>query len=244
MTKKERLDKILSNMGYGSRKDVQKIIKEGRVKVNDHIITKKDFKVDPYEDIITVDGNEVIYREYIYIMMNKPQGVVSSTNDPMNKTVLDIIDERYLIFNPFPVGRLDKDTEGLLLLTNDGKLAHEMLSPKKGVEKTYYVEIYGVVEKKHKEYFKQGIILDDGYKTLPAELEILESNIYSKAKLSIKEGKYHQIKRMFEAINMEVVYLKRISMGLLKLDETLNPGEYRELTEEEIHLLKENFLNI
>lgn len=241
MTKKERLDKILSNMGYGSRKDVQKIIKEGRVKVNDHIITKKDFKVDPYEDVIAVDGNEVMYREYIYIMMNKPQGVVSSTNDPMNKTVLDIIDERYLIFNPFPVGRLDKDTEGLLLLTNDGKLAHEMLSPKKGVEKTYYVEIYGVVENKHKECFKQGIILDDGYKTLPAELEILESNIYSKAKISIKEGKYHQIKRMFEAINMEVVYLKRISMGLLKLDETLNPGEYRELTEEEIHLLKEKY---
>lgn len=241
MTKKERLDKILSNMGYGSRKDVQKIIKEGRVKVNDHIITKKDFKADPYEDIITVDGNEVMYREYIYIMMNKPQGVVSSTNDPINKTVLDIIDERYLIFNPFPVGRLDKDTEGLLLLTNDGKLAHEILSPKKGVEKTYYVEIYGVVEKKHKECFKQGIILDDGYKTLPAELEILESNIYSKAKISIKEGKYHQIKRMFEAINMEVVYLKRISMGLLKLDETLNPGEYRELTEEEIRILKEKF---
>ncbi|QQY78992.1 16S rRNA pseudouridine516 synthase [Keratinibaculum paraultunense] len=241
MTKKERLDKILSNMGYGSRKDVQKIIKEGRVNVNNHIIIKKDFKVDPYEDIITVDGNEVKYRKYIYIMMNKPQDVVSSTDDPINKTVLDIIDERYLIFNPFPVGRLDKDTEGLLLLTNDGKFAHEILSPKKGIEKTYYAEIYGLVEEKHKEYFKQGIVLDDGYKTLPADLEILESNTYSKVKLSIKEGKYHQVKRMFEAIDMEVVYLKRISIGLLKLDETLNSGEYRELTKEEIRLLKEKF---
>lgn len=239
MSKIERLDKILSNMGYGSRKDVQKIIKEGRVEVNSHIINKKDFKLDPYEDIVTLDGYRVLYREYIYLMMNKPKGLVSSTDDPVNRTVLDIIDEEYIIFNPFPAGRLDKDTEGLLLLTNDGKLAHELLSPKKEVKKTYYAEVHGFVEEKHKAYFQQGIILDDGYKTLPSTLEILESNMYSKVKLSIKEGKYHQVKRMFEALNMKVVYLKRISMGPLKLDETLNPGEYRELTEEEIKLLKE-----
>jgi len=241
MGKKERLDKVLSNMGYGSRKDVEKIIREGRVEVNGHMINRKNFKVDPYGDIITLDGMEIIYREYIYIMMNKPKGIVSSTDDPINRTVLDIIDEEYIIFNLFPAGRLDKDTEGLLLLTNDGKLAHELLSPKKGVEKTYYVEVRGFVEEKHKKYFQQGILLDDGYKTLPATLEILESDIYSKVKLTIKEGKYHQVKRMFETINMEVVYLKRLSIGPLRLDESLRPGEYRELTEEEIHLLKEKY---
>lgn len=241
MGKKERLDKVLSNMGYGSRKDVEKIIREGRVEVNGHVINRKNFKVDPYGDTITLDGMEIIYREYIYIMMNKPRGIVSSTDDPINRTVLDIIDEEYIIFNPFPAGRLDKDTEGLLLLTNDGKLAHELLSPKKGVEKTYYVEVHGFVEEKHKIYFQQGIILDDGYRTLPATLEILESNRYSRVKLSIKEGKYHQVKRMFESLNMKVVYLKRLSIGPLILDESLKPGEYRELTEEEILLLKEKY---
>lgn len=239
MIKKERLDKILSNMGYGSRKDIKKIIKEGRVQVNDKIVKNNSMKIDPYKDKVTLDGIKVDYRKYIYLMLNKPKDVVSSTDDPINRTVLDLIDEEYLIFNPFPAGRLDKDTEGLLLLTNDGKLAHELLSPKKGVDKTYYVEVDGFVEEDHKDQFKDGILLDDGYKTLPAKLEILESNVFSKVKLTIKEGKFHQVKRMFQAIDMEVIYLKRISMGNLKLDENLNPGEYRELTDEEIILLKE-----
>lgn len=239
MIKKERLDKILSNMGYGSRKDIKKIIKEGRVQVNDKIVKNNSMKIDPYKDKVTLDGIKVDYRKYIYLMLNKPKDVVSSTDDPINRTVLDLIDEEYLIFNPFPAGRLDKDTEGLLLLTNDGKLAHELLSPKKGVGKTYYVEVDGFVEEDHKYQFKDGILLDDGYKTLPAKLEILESNVFSKVKLTIKEGKFHQVKRMFQAIDMEVIYLKRISMGNLKLDENLNPGEYRELTDEEIILLKE-----
>lgn len=239
MIKKERLDKILSNMGYGSRKDIKKIIKEGRVQVNDKIVKNNSMKIDPYKDKVTLDGIKVDYRKYIYLMLNKPKDVVSSTDDPINRTVLDLIDEEYLIFNPFPAGRLDKDTEGLLLLTNDGKLAHELLSPKKGVDKTYYVEVDGFVEEDHKDQFKDGILLDDGYKTLPAKLEILESNVFSKVKLAIKEGKFHQVKRMFQAIDMEVIYLKRISMGNLKLDENLNPGEYRELTDEEIILLKE-----
>ncbi len=239
MIKKERLDKILSNMGYGSRKDIKKIIKEGRVQVNDKIVKNNSMKIDPYKDKVTLDGIKVDYRKYIYLMLNKPKDVVSSTDDPINRTVLDLIDEEYLIFNPFPAGRLDKDTEGLLLLTNDGKLAHELLSPKKGVDKTYYVEVDGFVEEDHKYQFKDGILLDDGYKTLPAKLEILESNVFSKVKLTIKEGKFHQVKRMFQAIDMEVIYLKRISMGNLKLDENLNPGEYRELTDEEIILLKE-----
>mgnify|MGYP001085960320 CR=1 FL=1 len=239
MIKKERLDKILSNMGYGSRKDIKKIIKEGRVQVNDKIVKNNSMKIDPYKDKVTLDGIKVDYRKYIYLMLNKPKDVVSSTDDPINRTVLDLIDEEYLIFNPFPAGRLDKDTEGLLLLTNDGKLAHELLSPKKGVDKTYYVEVDGFVEEDHKDQFKDGVLLDDGYKTLPAKLEILESNVFSKVKLTIKEGKFHQVKRMFQAIDMEVIYLKRISMGNLKLDENLNPGEYRELTDEEIILLKE-----
>ena len=173
-------------------------------------------------------------------MMNKPKDVVSSTDDPVNRTVLDLLEEEHLIFNPFPAGRLDKDTEGLLLLTNDGKLAHELLSPKKGVNKTYYAEVDGFVEESYIDRFKEGIILDDGYKTLPSKLEILESSAFSKVKLTIKEGKFHQVKRMFEAFNMEVVYLKRISMGGLELDKNLSLGEYRELTEKEIQLLKEN----
>ncbi|CCQ98600.1 Uncharacterized RNA pseudouridine synthase YtzG [[Clostridium] ultunense Esp] len=239
MKKMERLDKILSHMGYGSRKDVKKIIKDGRVEINGETIDKNDYKIDPYNDRIKLDGEEIFYREYIYIMMNKPKGVVSSTDDPINRTVLELLEEEYLFFNPFPAGRLDKDTEGLLILTNDGKLAHELLSPKKGVDKTYYVEVEGYVEEEHMEKLDKGIILDDGYKTLPAKLEIIESNFISKVKLTIKEGKFHQVKRMFQALNMEVVYLKRISMGPIKLDERLRLGEYRELMEEEIKLLKE-----
>ncbi len=239
MEKKERLDKILSNMGYGSRKDVKKIIKEGRIKVNEEIVKENDLKINPYKDVINLDGERIFYRKYIYLMMNKPKGVVSSTDDPVNRTILDIIDEEYLIFNPFPAGRLDKDTEGLLLLTNDGQLAHQILSPNKEVGKTYYVEVDGFIEEKHKDVFNKGITLDDGYKTLPSQLDIIESNVLSKAKLTIKEGKYHQVKRMFQALNMEVLYLKRLSMGPLKLDESLKLGEYRELTEEEIQLLKQ-----
>lgn len=226
-------------MGYGSRKDVKKIIKEGRVTVNDEIIIKNDFKVDPNNDKIKLDGGEIFYTKYIYIMMNKPKGLVSSTDDPVNRTVLELLAEEYLIFNPFPAGRLDKDTEGLLILTNDGKLAHSLLSPKKGVDKTYYVEVDGFVEEIHRMQFNEGIILNDEYKTLPGKLEIIESNFISKVKLTIKEGKFHQVKRMFQALDMEVIYLKRISMGQLKLDESLKLGDYRELTEEEIKLLKE-----
>lgn len=235
----ERLDKILSNMGYGSRKDVKKLIKEGRVLVNGELIVKNDYKIDPYNDNIVVDGIEVEYRKYIYIMLNKPKGVVSSTFDPVNRTVLDLIDQEYSIFNPFPAGRLDKDTEGLLILTNDGKLAHELLSPKKGVDKTYYVEVDGYVDEKYILKFKEGIILDDGYKTLPSKLEIIEPDYISRVKLTLKEGKFHQVKRMFKALGMEVVYLKRIRFGPLELDDRLELGQYRELTKEEIQLLKE-----
>lgn len=238
MTKLERLDKVLANMGYGSRKDVIKFVKDGIVKVNGNIIKKRDIKVNPYEDEITIRGEVVNYREFIYLMMNKPQGLVSSTDDPLTRTVIDLLSEQYLIYEPFPVGRLDKDTEGLLLISNDGKLAHELLSPKKGVDKTYFAEVDGTVEDEHIEIFSKGVTLDDGYLTLPAKLEILESGVISKIKLTIQEGKYHQVKRMFESQGMKVLFLKRISMGPLELDSSLAAGEYRELTETEINLLK------
>lgn len=238
MIKKERLDKVLSNMGYGSRKDVKRFIKEGRVTVNESTILESEFKVNPYEDEIYFNGQEVIYRKYIYLMMNKPQGLVSSTDDPLTRTVIDLLSEEYLIYRPFPVGRLDKDTEGLLMISNDGKLAHELLSPKKGVNKKYYVEVDGYIEESNIEDFKKGVILEDGYKTLPADLEIIKGDIISKAYLTIQEGKYHQVKRMFESLGMKVIFLKRISMGPLELDETLELGQYRELTEEEINTLK------
>lgn len=238
MKKQERLDKVLSNMGYGSRKEIKKIIKEGQVKVNAEIVLKNDIKVDPYKDDIFFNDKKVLYREYIYLMMNKPKGYVSSTDDPLSDTVLNLISDEYLIFDPFPAGRLDKDTEGFILITNDGKLSHELLSPKKEVEKTYYVEVDGVVEDKDIEKFNKGIKLDDGYTTLPARLDIIKSDIISKAHLTIKEGKYHQVKRMFGALSMEVIYLKRISIGPLALDETLDLGEYRELTDKELLKLK------
>ncbi|NLL81879.1 MAG: rRNA pseudouridine synthase [Tissierellia bacterium] len=240
MAKTERLDKVLSNMGYGSRKDVKKSIKNGLVKVNGNIVKNNEFKVNPYEDDIIIGGSKVNYREFIYLMMNKPQGLVSSTDDPLTETVIDLLDNRYLAFKPFPVGRLDKDTEGLLLISNDGKLAHELLSPKKGVNKKYYVEVDGTVENEHIFMFNEGLVLNDNYKTLPAKLEIIESNVFSKVYLTIQEGKYHQVKRMFESLSMKVIYLKRVSMGQLLLDDTLSPGEYRELTEEEVLLLRDS----
>lgn len=238
MADKSRLDKVLSNMGFGSRKDVKKLVKDGLVKVNGNIILDREYKVNPYEDEITINGKMLLYREFIYLMMNKPQGLVSSTDDPLTKTVIDLLEDKYLIYKPFPVGRLDKDTEGLMLISNDGKLAHGLLSPKKGVNKTYYAEVDGCVEDVHTKIFQEGVTLDDGYKTLPAYLNILESGTISKIELTIQEGKYHQVKRMFEALSMKVIFLKRISMGELKLDTSLDAGEYRELTEEEINLLK------
>lgn len=238
MGEKERIDKILSNMGCGSRKDMKKCIKEGRVQINGKVISDNSIKIDPYDNEIYFDGEIVEYRRYIYIIMNKPKGLVSSTDDPSNRTVIDILEDKYKIFNPFPVGRLDKDTEGLLILTNDGKLAHNILSPKKHIDKTYYVEVDGYVDENYTNDFESGIVLDDGYKTMPAKLKIIESNFISRVELTIREGKYHQVKRMFKALGMKVLYLKRISMGSLELDSSLNPGEYRELKNDEIRLFE------
>ncbi|WP_235666988.1 16S rRNA pseudouridine(516) synthase, partial [Clostridioides difficile] len=171
--------------------------------------------------------------------MNKPDGYISATTDKYDPTVLDLIDLSYLAFEPFPVGRLDKDTEGLLVLTNDGKLSHRVLSPKKHVPKTYYAKIDGVVTEEDVEAFLEGVVLDDGYKTMPSQLNILKSDDESEIELTIHEGKFHQVKRMFESVGKKVVYLKRLSMGNLKLDESLELGEYRELTDEEVKLIEE-----
>ncbi|MCT4663449.1 MAG: rRNA pseudouridine synthase [Tissierellales bacterium] len=233
-----RLDKMLSNLGYGSRKEIRKMAKKGEIIVNGKGITKADMHIDTENDRVYVNGEKAVYREYIYIMLNKPQGVVSATSDYRDETVIDLIDESFWAFEPFPVGRLDKDTEGLLLLTNDGKLSHNLLSPKKHVDKTYYVEVCDELKEEDVIKFSKGVTIDGDYKCLPAELEILESGEISKAYVTIREGKFHQIKKMMLAIGNEVVYLKRMQMGSLKLDEHLELGEYRELSEEELELLK------
>jgi len=239
MAKTQRIDKVLANLGYGSRKDIRKMCKDGLVKVDDNIIKDSSLHIDPENSEITI-GNEVInYREFVYIMMNKPQDVISATVDKRDQTVVDLLDESYIPFEVFPVGRLDKDTEGLLILTNDGVLAHKLLSPKKHVPKTYYANVEGIVTEEDKAKFQEGVFIDDDYKTQPAELKILKSDEISEIELTIYEGKFHQVKRMFHAVDKEVIYLKRLSMGPLELDKDLDLGEYRELTEEELNQLKE-----
>jgi len=232
-----RLDKLLSNMGYGSRKEVRQFLKNGAVRVNDETEKKSGAIINTDKDSVTLLGEPVVYREFIYLMMNKPQGVLSATEDSRDKTVVDLLSEDFTHFNPFPVGRLDKDTEGFLLLTNDGKLAHNLLSPKKNVPKTYYAHISGEVTDQDVADFQNGVVLDDGYQTKAGQLHILKSGETSEIELTITEGKFHQVKRMFEAVDKKVVYLKRLSMGPLSLDEALPLGTYRELTTEEVEML-------
>ncbi|WP_240419022.1 pseudouridine synthase [Paenibacillus periandrae] len=238
-----RLEKLLAHAGHGTRSEIKRMVKNGLVQVNDRPIKDGGMQVHPEQDRITVDGQVVRYREFMYLMLNKPQGVISATEDSRERTVLDLLDEAYAHFELFPVGRLDKDTEGLLLLTNDGKLAHNLLSPRKHVAKMYFAEVEGLVTAKDQEIFQNGVTLDDGYLTMPAQLNILEAGnpekgVVAKIELTIQEGKFHQVKRMFEAVGKRVVFLKRISMGTLLLDEYLAPGAYRELTEHELAQLQ------
>lgn len=233
-----RIDKILANMGYGSRKEVKGLLKQGVVKIGDNIVKSPKEHVDLDNQVVSVNGEVVEYKEYVYLMMNKPPGVISSTEDSEHETVIGLLEYEDIIFDPFPVGRLDKDTEGLLLITNDGQLAHQLLSPKKHVPKKYYATIDGIVTEEDIKAFEQGVTLDDGYETKPGYLTILKSDQESEMELVIMEGKFHQVKRMFEAVGKTVTYLKRLEMGPLKLDETLELGEYRELTDEELELLR------
>lgn len=235
----ERLDKIISNLGYGSRKEIKALVKKGLVKVDGEVVKDNGLLIDPEKSVININGEDLFYREYIYLMMNKPDGVISATYDNREETVIDLLEVEHQVFNPFPVGRLDKDTVGLLLLTNDGELNHRLISPKWHVDKVYYAKIDKAVDEKDIEAFKNGITLDDGYKCKEGKLEIISSsNEGSEVMVTIQEGKYHQVKRMFEALGKTVVYLKRTEFGGLSLDQELEEGEYREVTEDELALLK------
>ncbi len=227
-----RLDKFLTEMGIGTRTEVKKYIKQGKVKVDGETVKLPETKVDAGRQEITYLEHPVQYKAFEYVMLNKPAGVVSATTDAREKTVLDLISEKKRK-DLFPVGRLDKDTEGLLLITNDGELAHRLLAPKKHVDKVYYAKVKGVVTEKDIVAFAEGISIGQGETAKPAVLEILVSDVLSEIRLTIQEGKFHQVKRMFAAVGKEVVYLKRLSMGSLILDESLRPGEYRPLTKEE-----------
>lgn len=237
----KRLDKFLVEMSVASRSTIKDMAKKGRITVNGQIVKASDTKIDESADVVAVDGQVIAFSSTEYFMLNKPAGVITATLDKKARTVLDLLDERTRN-DLFPVGRLDKDTEGLLLITNDGDLAHRLLAPKKHVDKVYYADIRGVVTDEHIRQFVSGLTLSDGTAVMPGELVILDVDSTagtSSIRLTIHEGKFHQVKRMFEAVGTEVTYLKRLSMGPLSLDEKLSPGEYRRLTDEEINMLKE-----
>ncbi|MFC5470035.1 pseudouridine synthase [Cohnella suwonensis] len=267
-----RLDKMLANLGYGTRSGIKILIKQGAVEVNGNRAKDHGMQIRPLEDVVKLDGETIRYRDTVYVMLHKPAGVVSATEDSRDRTVIDLIeDDDVTVLSPFPVGRLDKDTEGLLLLTNDGKLAHELLSPKKHVPKTYRSLVTGAVGEDDKIAFSRGVTLDDGYVTMPAQLSVLSRHPAFQAEgdsadndgeyanqladaaklasamgeqtlswieLTIHEGKFHQVKRMFEAVGKKVLYLRRVSMGPLLLDPELSPGGWRELSEDEVDSLR------
>ena len=258
-----RLDKFLADAGAGTRSEVKIKIKKGRVTVNGEAVGKSDIKINPDIDEVCLDGKKLIYNEFEYYMLNKPQGVVSATKDDKDKTVIELITEAKRR-DLFPVGRLDKDTEGLLIITNDGKLANSLLAPGKHVDKTYFAIIAGEVSEDTVLRFAEGVDIGDDKPTAPAKLKIMcddmgdntdiayksmdydddvafDSIVKSMVEITITEGRFHQIKRMFEAVDMRVIYLKRLSMGGLSLDDSLKPGEYRRLTDDEVKLLAGNF---
>ena len=230
---KLRIDKYLCDMGIGTRTEIKTYIKKKLITVNDVIVKNSSDKVDTDSDVVTFNGHKVCYVEYEYFLLNKPAGVISATEDRNSKTVIDLITDRNRD-DLFPVGRLDKDTEGLLLLTDDGELAHSLLSPKKHVDKVYFARLDGEVPEDAAERFAEGIQVGQEYKALPAKLNVLSvKDGVSEVHITLREGKFHQVKRMCHEIGCEVTYLKRISMGNLVLDETLKPGECRKLTAEE-----------
>ncbi|MFD2329679.1 pseudouridine synthase [Cohnella sp. GCM10020058] len=289
MKTKMRLDKMLGNLGYGTRSGLKALVRQGAVTVNGTRVKDPGMQIDPHADEVVLEGERIVYRDTLYVMLHKPAGFVSATEDNRDRTVLELLPEALRVFSPFPVGRLDKDTEGLLLLTNDGKLSHDLLSPRKHVPKTYQALVAGLVGSDDIATFATGVTLDDGYVTLPAALRVLESPKHeadleadgtagivrassaftmdkalerldtfpalrtnrtswqeavaageplSWIELTIAEGKYHQVKRMFEAVGKKVLYLRRIEMGPLPLDETLAPGQWRELAEDELERLR------
>ena len=242
MAKAVRLDKFLADAGKGTRSEVKKIIQKGQVQVNGAPAKKPELKVDPEKDTVILSGETVgVAPEFVYYLLNKPAGCVSATEDRNDRTVMEYVpSDRKGIF---PVGRLDKDTEGLLIITNDGAMAHDLLSPKKHVDKTYYAKVKGKISDMEVKQFANGLFVDEELTALPAILKVLSYNSdkdYSEIHVTIHEGKFHQVKRMFTAIGSEVLFLKRITFGALPLDESLKTGEYRALTKEEISILQRN----
>ncbi|MEY8352063.1 pseudouridine synthase [Lachnospiraceae bacterium 54-53] len=238
--KEIRLDKYLGEMGEGTRSQIKEMAKKGRISVDGLPEKRTDRKIDPEVNRVSVDGRSVSYAKFEYYMLNKPGGVVSATQDSRHDTVVGLIGDRKRK-DLFPVGRLDIDTEGLLLITNDGSLAHGLLAPKKHVDKVYFVRIEGELPADACRKMEEGLVLSDGTPTLPACLEIIKSadrDGLSEIRLTLREGKFHQVKRMFETLGCRVVYLKRLSMGSLVLDGALKPGEYRPLSGEELRKLK------
>lgn len=240
-----RLDKFLAEAGIGSRSEVKVLLKKGKVTVSGQIIKDGRYQVDKNSSEITFDGKPLQYQEFYYYLLNKPQGVVSATKDNLNRTVLDLLSSEDYRKDIFPVGRLDKNTEGLLILTNDGALGHDLTQPKKHVEKEYFAKVDGIVNQETIEKFSEGLTLKNGEQCKPAELFVVktyesttQNGYISEIRIVIHEGKFHQVKRMFEAVGMYVLELKRLRMGGLKLDETLSLGNYRTLTEFELSQLK------
>ena len=231
-----RLDKFLCEMGVGTRSEVKAYLKKGQVTVNGEVIKKPETKIAEDTDEICYMGQQLYYEAVQYFLLNKPAGCVTATRDNLSDTVMSFLPVNRRD-DLFPVGRLDKDTEGLLLITNDGQLAHELLSPKKHVDKTYFAVIDGEVKESHKQQFVEGLDIGDDDLTMPAVLKIIKSGETSEIELTIQEGRFHQVKRMFEVIGCKVTYLKRISMGSLILGD-LKPGEVRPLTEDEIEKLR------
>ena len=230
-----RLDKYLSDMGAGTRSELKKEIRKSGVTVDGVIVKDPGFSVCSSSHVV-FRGSVVAYEEFVYYMLNKPAGIISASEDELEPTVVDLISEpkrRDL----FPVGRLDRDTEGLLLITNDGALSHRLLSPKHHVDKVYYARVSGILSDSDVELFRDGLVLTDGLECLPADLKVLsvsEEEYISEAEITVREGKFHQVKSMFGSVGAEVIYLKRLSMGPLTLDPGLAPGEYRRLTPEEL----------
>ena len=235
-----RLDKFLSEMSGWTRSEVKKIVRTGSVTVDGNEVKKPETKIDEKLSIVRVDGRQIKYNKYEYYMLNKPKGFVSATTDREHKTVVDIISSSEKK-DLFPVGRLDIDTEGLLLITNDGELAHRLLAPKNHVEKTYYVEVSGILDDADVDAVEKGLDIGEEKNTIPAKMEILKTDIQnniSSCYLTIHEGKFHQVERMMKKLGKTVTYLKRVSMGSLILDSKLKKGNYRKLTEQEIIELK------
>lgn len=239
-----RLDKLLAHTGFGTRKEVKKFIKDGYIVVNGEVEKDPGRHVNVDEDDIRFGGERISYEEFVYFMLHKPAGVISATEDFVHETVLDLLEPADLVQEPHPVGRLDIDTEGLLILTNDGQLTHQLTSPKKHVDKEYYAIVSGIVDESDIQQFTTGLTISDDveeFVTLPAQLKISEIDEVAnttEVRVIIQEGKFHQVKRMFEAIGKKVMYLKRVRMGDLQLDESLQLGEYRPLSDEELELLR------